>query len=71
MMMKHGPKVIEYNARFGDPETQSMLPFLSSDTDLCQILLACTSNALECVKIKARSGYACNIVVASGGYPGS
>ncbi|KAK8108224.1 phosphoribosylglycinamide synthetase [Apiospora kogelbergensis] len=71
MMTKHGPKVIEYKARFGDPETQSMLPHLSSDTDLCQILLACTSNALESVKIKARSGHACNVVVASGGYPGS
>ncbi|KAK8038449.1 phosphoribosylamine-glycine ligase [Apiospora rasikravindrae] len=70
MMTKYGPKVIEYNARFGDPEAQSMLPLLSSDTDLCHILLACTSGKLADVQIKNRSGYVCNVVVASFGYPG-
>lgn len=68
-MTKNGPKVIEYNARFGDPETQSMLPLLSDDTDLCHVLLACATNKLKYVKIETRSGYACNVVVASGGYP--
>ncbi|KAK8095092.1 hypothetical protein PG997_001777 [Apiospora hydei] len=70
MMTQFGPKVIEYNARFGDPETQSMLPLLSDDTDLCHILLACISGKLADVEIKHRSGYVCNVVVASEGYPG-
>ncbi|KAK7977113.1 phosphoribosylamine-glycine ligase [Apiospora saccharicola] len=69
MMTKSGPKVIEYNARFGDPEAQSMLPLLSDDTDLCHVLLACATNKLKDVKIGTRSGYACNVVVASRGYP--
>ncbi|KAK8050218.1 hypothetical protein PG994_011948 [Apiospora phragmitis] len=68
-MTKRGPKVIEYNARFGDPETQSMLPLLTSDTDLCKILMACVSGRLRDVEIKTRSGYACTVVVAAGGYP--
>lgn len=69
MMTRTGPKVMGYNARFGDPETQSMLPLLSDDTDLCHVLLACATNKLKDVKIETRPGYACAVVVASRGYP--
>ncbi|KAM5351435.1 hypothetical protein ACJ41O_004158 [Fusarium nematophilum] len=71
MITPSGPKVIEYNVRFGDPETQSAMMLLSEDTDLAAVLLACTSGRLQGAEIKLRPGYACNVVVASGGYPGT
>ncbi|RSL93086.1 hypothetical protein CDV31_014862 [Fusarium ambrosium] len=70
MITPQGPKVIEYNVRFGDPETQSVMMLLSEDTDLADILLACTSGTLSQVNLGIRSGFACNVVVASLGYPG-
>ncbi|KAF4472160.1 phosphoribosylamine-glycine ligase [Fusarium albosuccineum] len=70
MITSHGPKVIEYNVRFGDPETQSAMMLLSLETDLADIFLACSSGTLEQVKIGIRIGYACNVVIASQGYPG-
>ncbi|RGP80114.1 phosphoribosylamine-glycine ligase [Fusarium longipes] len=72
MVTKSGPKVIEYNVRFGDPETQSSMLLLSDETDLASVLLSCTNGTLAQVKetIKFKPGFACNVVVASGGYPG-
>ncbi|KAK7921551.1 bifunctional purine biosynthetic protein [Apiospora marii] len=69
IMTSKGPKVLGYNARFGDSETQSMLPLLSDDTDLCHVLLACATHKLKDIKIATRRGYACNVVVSSDGYP--
>lgn len=62
------PKVIEFNCRFGDPETQVVLPLL--DTPLDEILLACVEQRLETLApIKYKAGHAVCVVVASGGYP--
>lgn len=63
-----GPKVLEFNARFGDPETQSYMRLLK--TDLLDILLACTKGKLKNMKIEWKNESACCIVIASGGYPG-
>ncbi|MDR1117490.1 MAG: phosphoribosylamine--glycine ligase [Oscillospiraceae bacterium] len=68
MLTKDGPKVIEYNARFGDPETQCILPRLKSD--LFEIFLATTYGGLDKLKIEWDGRPACCIVLASGGYPG-
>ena len=67
MLTKDGPRVVEYNARFGDPETQPILSML--DSDLMDIFEACVDGTLDQVDIKWRSGAACCIVLASGGYP--
>lgn len=69
MMTKNGPKVLEFNARFGDPETQSYMRLLQ--TDLYDILLACADGTLSGLKIEWSQESACCIVVASEGYPGS
>lgn len=71
MLTTSGPKVLEYNARFGDPETQSVIPLLSQDTDLAEVLLACTKGRLDQVPINITPGFACNVVIASDGYPDS
>ncbi len=64
-----GPKVIEFNARFGDPETQVVLPRLTSD--LGQLLLACATGTLKDLPPPTFSNDACvTVVMASGGYPG-
>jgi len=68
MITGEGPKVIEFNARFGDPETQSYVRILESD--LADILLACTNGTLKRQKIKWSEKSACCVVCASGGYPG-
>lgn len=70
MMTPSGPRVLEYNVRFGDPETQSMVMLLAPDADLADILLACCMGQLASVSIPLRPGYACNVVVAADGYPG-
>ena len=64
-----GQKVLEFNARFGDPETQSYMRLLK--TDLLDILKACVDGKLVEQKIEWRSGFAACVVLASGGYPGS
>ena len=69
MITKDGPKVIEYNCRFGDPETQVILPLLESD--LLTVMRACTYGTLAECKVKFREGNACCVVLASKGYPGS
>ena len=67
MLTADGPKVVEYNARFGDPETQPILSML--DTDLMDIFQACVDGTLDQVDVKWKPGAACCIVLASGGYP--
>ncbi len=67
MYTKNGMKVIEYNARFGDPETQVILPRLK--TDLLEIMLACTNGTLDKINIEWYDNAAVCVVLASGGYP--
>lgn len=67
MLTSEGPKVIEYNARFGDPEIQAVLPLLESD--LLSILLAVSQQRLRDVEVKFSSQACCCVVLASGGYP--
>lgn len=67
MMTVGGPKVLEYNARFGDPETQVYMRLLN--TDLLDTLDACVDGTLSSVAMKWAHGFAANIVIASGGYP--
>lgn len=67
MMTQKGIKVIEFNARFGDPETQVVLPLLEGD--LVEILLACTNGTLEKVSLAWKDESAVCVVMASGGYP--
>jgi len=68
ILTKDGPKVLEYNARFGDPETQVVLPRL--DTDIIDIFNAVIDEKLDSVKIKWKDNSAVCVVLASGGYPG-
>ncbi len=67
MLTKDGPKVVEYNARFGDPECQTVLSLL--DGDLMDIFLACREGTLDQVDIQWKEQAACCLVLASGGYP--
>ena len=67
MLTPAGPRVIEYNCRFGDPETQVVLPLLKSD--LLQIMLACTEGRLDSTPVELAPGAAACVVLASGGYP--
>ena len=69
MLTPDGPKVVEYNARFGDPECQAVLSLL--ETDLLDIFLACRNGTLDHLNIRWKDGAACCLVLASGGYPGS
>ena len=69
MITEDGPKVVEFNARFGDPETQVVLPLLESD--LVEIMEACVSGTLGKMDIQWNDGAAVCVVMASGGYPGS
>ena len=69
MITKEGPKVIEYNCRFGDPETQVVLPLLK--TDLLTVMKAVTEERLADLDIEWFDGSACCVVVASDGYPAS
>ncbi len=68
MLTKDGPKVIEYNARFGDPEAQAVLSLLESD--LLDILMAVEAERLDEADIRFKDGASCVVMVASGGYPG-
>lgn len=69
MLTKEGPKVVEYNVRFGDPETQAILPLLL--TDLTELFLAATHKTLGAFPaLQWRPGHSACVVMASGGYPG-
>ena len=67
MLTPNGPKVIEYNCRFGDPETQVVLPLLESD--LLTVMMACTNGTLEETEVRFFNQSACCVIMASGGYP--
>ena len=67
MITPDGPKVIEYNCRFGDPEAQVVLPLLESD--LLTVMTACTNGALAETEVKFSEGAAACVILASGGYP--
>lgn len=67
MLTQNGPKVIEYNCRFGDPETQVVLPLLN--TDLVEIMEAVYRGALTEIEIKWKKDFCTCVVMASGGYP--
>ena len=68
MLTDSGPRVLEFNCRFGDPETQSLLPLLESD--LVEICLACIEGRLDQIQVRWSSDQAVCVVLASGGYPG-
>lgn len=67
MLTENGPKVIEYNCRFGDPETQVVLPLLKSD--LLEIMLHIYDKTLDKASVEFEKGCACCVVMASSGYP--
>ncbi len=67
MITADGPKVIEYNCRFGDPETQAVLPLMQSD--LFAVMRATTDGTLERAEVRFSGGASCCVVLASGGYP--
>jgi phosphoribosylamine--glycine ligase len=67
MLTPQGPKVVEYNARFGDPECQAVLSLL--ETDLMDILEACVDGTLDQVDVRFQAASSCCLVLASGGYP--
>ena len=69
MLTRAGLRVLEFNCRFGDPETQVILPLLESD--LADTLLACVEGRLASAPPRWRGGSAATVVAASGGYPGS
>ena len=69
MLTPNGPKVIEYNCRFGDPETQVVLPLLESD--LLTVMMACTNGTLAETEVRFAQKYACCVITASLGYPES
>ena len=68
MITADGPSVLEYNCRFGDPETQTLLPLLSSD--LYEIMQACVAGKLTEDLVKFSDEAACTVVLAAPGYPG-
>ncbi|WP_273384811.1 phosphoribosylamine--glycine ligase [Enorma phocaeensis] len=69
MLTPEGPKVLEFNARFGDPETQVILPRL--ENDLVEVMLACAEQRLDEVELSWRDEWAVAVVLTSAGYPGS
>ncbi len=69
MLTPNGPKVIEYNCRFGDPETQVVLPLLESD--LFTVMQATTNGTLAETEVKFADKHACCVIMASAGYPTS
>ncbi|KAG6866066.1 hypothetical protein C0991_009163 [Blastosporella zonata] len=71
MLTSSGPKVLEYNVRFGDPETEALMLLLSEEVDLVSVLMACANHHLDSTTIAVRPGFAVSVVLASQGYPGS
>lgn len=68
ILCQDGPKVLEYNARFGDPETQAVLPLMQSD--LLEAMEACIDGKLDSYDLRFSSQAACCVILASAGYPG-
>ncbi|KAH6916922.1 bifunctional purine ADE1 [Coprinopsis sp. MPI-PUGE-AT-0042] len=71
MLTENGPKVLEYNVRFGDPETEALMLLLSKDVDLASVFLAAAEHRLDSVKVSFREGVTVTVILASQGYPGS
>ncbi len=69
MLSPDGPRLLEFNCRFGDPEAQAVLPLL--DTDLAELALACVQGRLASLELRLREGAACTVVAAAAGYPAS
>jgi phosphoribosylamine--glycine ligase len=69
MLTRSGPKLLEYNVRLGDPETEVVLPALASD--LLDLLLACTDGGIDDLDLEFHDGAFVDVVLASGGYPGA
>jgi phosphoribosylamine-glycine ligase len=69
MVTPNGPKVLEFNCRFGDPETQAVLALLG-DEDLVNLIVAASEGRLDTVPAPAPRQHAATVVMASGGYPG-
>lgn len=69
MLTPEGPKVLEFNARFGDPETQVLLPRLQND--LVEVMLACAEQRLDEIELAWRDEWAVSVVLTSAGYPGA
>jgi len=67
MLTEDGPRLVEYNVRFGDPEAQAVLPML--DTDLVELASACTRGDLASIPIEILDGASCTVVAAARGYP--
>jgi phosphoribosylamine--glycine ligase/phosphoribosylformylglycinamidine cyclo-ligase len=72
MLTEQGPQVLEYNVRFGDPETEAALELIdvSNGVGLAELMLACVERRLDSVVCQTRPGAAVSVVLASGGYPG-
>ncbi len=68
MLTNAGPKTLEFNCRFGDPETQAVLPLL--DTDIVELMDACVNSSLDNIEVKWKQEASATIVASSGGYPG-
>jgi phosphoribosylamine--glycine ligase len=69
MLTPDGPRLLEFNCRFGDPETQAILPLLASD--LLEVCLACAEGRLQDIAVAWTGGAAACVVLASEGYPGA
>ncbi|GAJ07972.1 unnamed protein product, partial [marine sediment metagenome] len=69
IVTENGPKTLEFNCRFGDPETQAVVPLLEGD--LAEIMMACIEGNLSKTYLRSSNGFALCLVIASGGYPGS
>ncbi|KAL9934067.1 hypothetical protein V8E36_007149 [Tilletia maclaganii] len=73
MLTPNGPKVLEYNVRFGDPETEAVLDLIDTSNggaSLADIMLACVERRLDAITVKVKEQHAVSVVLASGGYPG-
>ena len=70
MLTADGPKVLEYNVRFGDPEAEAALMLLAPSSPLADLVMACVQRRLDAVPFDLRRGHAVSVVLASGGYPG-
>ena len=70
MLTPKGPKVLEFNCRFGDPETQVIMPLLDDHCDWAKIMLAAANGCLDSVDVKFKDAFACTVVGAAAGYPG-
>ncbi|TFK30841.1 bifunctional purine ADE1 [Coprinopsis marcescibilis] len=71
MITESGPKVLEYNVRFGDPETEALMLLLDKEVDLAAVFLAAAEHRLDSVQIKFQDGFAVTVILASQGYPGN